>query len=381
MYNRGTYMKTRVMLIAVALAASAVFAQQAPTPRPPAVAGAGKAQFVSPEVQPDRKITFRISARTVSSVQLRFANQDYPMTKGDRGVWSVTVGPVEPEIYQYSFEIGGARVNAGQLEVPGNPPRYDELQDVPHGIIALHTYFGKVENRERNFRVYLPPQYYSEPNRKFPVLYLKNAMDEVQWTTNGRVNNVLDNLIAQKKAVPMVVVMPDNTIPGGHPNGAKPVAAVLIKEFSDEIIPMITKSYRVLTDRNNSAIAGLSYGGGTTFYMGMEHLDMFAYVGLLGTGTFGGLDNPADGSFFAYPPYEPDKLVPGMFKNLVDPGKKLKLFYIAVGEEDPRATATKAAVEDFKKHGIEPVFKTFPGGHEFKFFRRAMADYVTMLFK
>jgi enterochelin esterase family protein len=366
----------------VALAAPVVFAQQLPkTPRPPTVAGQGRPQFVSPDVQPDRKVTFRISAPSTPDVQLRFATQNYPMTKGAKGIWSVTVGPVDPGIYQYSFDIGGARVNNGQVEVPGNLPRYDQLQDVPHGTVVLHTYFGKVENRERNFRVYLPPQYYGEPNRKFPVFYLKNAQDEVQWTTEGKVNIVLDNLIAEKKAVPMVVVMPDNTIPGGHPNGAAPVAAVLVREFTDEIIPTITKDYRVLTDRNNSAIAGLSYGGGTTFYMGMEHLDMFAYEGLFGTGTFGGLLNPTDGSFFAYPPYEPDKLVPGMFKNLVTPGKKLKLFYISVGEEDPRVTATQAAVEDFKQHGIDVVFKTWPGGHEFKFFRRAMADYVTLLFK
>jgi enterochelin esterase family protein len=373
--------KKIVATIAVVLVASVAPAQREQTPRPPTVAGQGRPQFVSPDIQLDRKITFRISAPSASGVKLRFANDDHPMTKGDKGIWSATVGPVQPDIYQYSFEIGGARVNTGQLEVPGTPPRYDELQNVPHGTLVLHTYFGKVQNRERNFRVYLPPQYYAEPNRKFPVFYLKNAQDEVQWTTNGRVNMVLDNLIAQGKAVPMVVVMPDNTISGGHPNGAAPVAAVLIKEITDEIIPTITRDYRVLTDRNNTAIAGLSYGGGTTFYMGMEHLNMFGYVGLFGTGTFGGLLNPTDGSFFAYPPYEPDKLVPGIFKNLVAPSTKLKVFYVSVGQEDPRMTATAAAVEDFRKHGVNVVYESLPGGHEFKFFRRAMANYVQLLFK
>src|SRR5437660_1467606 len=116
-------MKSRVFtMIAVALTVSVVLAQQAP-PRPPAIAGQGKPQFVSPDIQPDRKITFRISAPTASGVRLRFANKDYPMTRRDKGVWSATVGPVQPEIYQYSFEIGGARVNIGQLEVPGKPPR------------------------------------------------------------------------------------------------------------------------------------------------------------------------------------------------------------------------------------------------------------------
>jgi enterochelin esterase family protein len=374
-------MKSGILIAIVISAGAVVLAQQPKTPRPPTVAGQGRPRFVSPDVQPDRKIIFRISAPTAAEVQLRFANQTYPMMKGGKGVWSVTVGPVEPEIYQYSFEIGGARVNNGQVEVPANPPRYDELQNVPHGTLVLHTYFGKVQNRERNFRVYLPPQYYSEPSRKFPVFYLKNAQDEVQWTTDGRTNIVMDNLIAEKKAVPMIVVMPDNTLPGGHPNGPKPVADLLIREFTEEIIPTIQKDYRVLTDRNDSAIAGLSYGGGTTFYMTMEHLNMFAYVGLFGTGTFGGLLNPTDGSFFAYPPYEPDELVPGMFANLVAPATKLKLFYISVGEDDPRVVATNAAVEDFKKRGVDVVFKTWPGGHEFKFFRRAMADYATMLFK
>jgi enterochelin esterase family protein len=392
-------MRKRVFMSATVVWSTSILFGQQPSPqRPLTVAGAGRKEFLTAEVHPDHKITFRILAPNAPAVQLIFANRGYAMTKGEapasvtngnivsmKGVWSATVGPVEPGIYPYSFDLGGARVQNDQVEVPGNPPRYDELQNVPHGSITLHTYFGKVQNRERNLRVYVPPQYYSEPNRKFPVLYLWNGGDEVGWTAEGRVNVVLDNLIAQNKAVPMIVVMPHNRIPSTRVDGLSPnaeIAAVIEKEMPIDIIPMIETDYRVLRGRNNRAMAGLSYGGGTTFNVGMRHLDMYAYLGTFGTGTFGGLLNAEDGSFVAYQrPYNPEQIAPGIYKNLVTPDTKLKLFYISVGEEDPRFPATKEAAEDFRKHGIEVVFTSFPGGHEFKFFRRAMADCATMLFK
>jgi enterochelin esterase family protein len=365
-----------------------------------AVSGGGRIDWVSPEVHADHRITFRIAAPTANVVQLRFADKDYPMAKDPKGVWSATVGPVTPEIYQYSFEIGGARFNSEQVEIPGSPPRYDQLQDVPHGSIALHKYASKIQGRQRSLRVYLPPQYYSEPTRRFPVLYLFNGQDEVQWTDEGRINVVLDNLIAQKKAVPMIIVMPNNTIHGENLEQKAPYAAtattpegraglassaetvaVLEKELPGEIMPMIEKNYRVTADRDHRAIGGLSFGGGTAFGVGMRHLDTFAYLGEFGTGTFGGLANPASGYVSYLIPYQAEKIAPGIYRNLTAPATRLKLFYMSCGETDPRLGSQKLAYEDFKKHGIEPVFMSLPGGHEFRFFRRAMADYVSRLFK
>jgi enterochelin esterase family protein len=402
-------MSARIVLSSVAMCSMAMAsAQQSPPPAsgatPPgwAVSGSSRQDWVSPDLHADRSITFRISAPTAAGVKLRFADKDHAMVQDPalKGVWSATVGPVEPVIYSYSFEIGGARVNNGQVEVPGSAPRYDELRDVPHGSIVLRTYSSKIQGRQRSLRVYLPPQYHSEPNRKFPVLYLFNGQDEVQWTTEGKVNVVLDNLIADKKAVPMVIVMPNNTIHGENIQQKAPYAAkattpegraglassaetvaVLEKELPGEIMPMIEKDYRVLTDRNNRAIAGLSFGGGTAFGVGMRHLELFNYVGEFGTGTFGGLANPPSGYVSYAIPYDPEKIAPGIYKNLLAPATRPKVFYMSCGELDPRHASQKLAYEDFRKHGIEPVFMTFPGGHEFKFFRRAMADYVARLFK
>jgi enterochelin esterase family protein len=355
---------------------------------------------VSPDVHQDRSITFRISAPTAAAVQLRFADKDFSMSKDAKGVWSATVGPVDPDIYNYSFEIGGARFDNNLVEVTGATPRYDELRDVPHGSIVLRTYASKIQGRQRSFRVYLPPQYHAEPNRKFPVMYLFAGQDEAQWTTEGKVNVVLDNLIADKKAVPMIIVMPNNTIHGENVQQRAPYAAkattpegraglassaetvaVLEKELPGEIMPIVEKDYRVLTDRANRAIAGLSFGGGTAFGVGMRHLELFDYVGEFATGTFGGLANPPGGYVSYAIPYDAEKIAPGIYRNLVNPATKPKLFYMSCGELDPRISSQKLAYEDFKKHGIEPVWMPFPGAHEFKFFRRAMADYVTRIFK
>ena len=400
-------MRIRNFLLAVVIASTAgVQAQQAPiNPNPSqnrpgwSLSGSGRVDWVSPDVHPDRTITFRISAPEAASVKLNFANKAVPMTKDDKGVWSASVGPVEPDIYNFSYQIGGARVNNGQVEVPGNPPRYDELQGVPHGAIVLQTYNSKVQGRERHLRVYLPPQYFNEPSRKFPVLYLFNGSDEVEWTTEGKVDIVLDNLIAQKKAVPMIIVMPNNRIHGediaqtaafaakaknpeeraGLASSADTVA-VMEKELPTDIMPMIEKDYRTYNDRAHRAIAGLSFGGGTAFGVGMRHLDWFDYVGEFGTGTFGGLDNPTDGYVSYMIPYDPEKIAPGIYKNLKDPAVKPKLFYMSVGAQDPRRTFQEKAYQDFKAHGDDVVFETYPGAHEFKFFRRAMADYVTRIF-
>jgi enterochelin esterase family protein len=373
--------KRSVLALLAVLALPMIYAQQPALDanRPMVV------PLVSPEVKADRTVVFQISAPAAPQVQLNFDGKNYPMSIGENGVWRVTVGPVVPEVYEYSYEIGGARVNSAVMEVSGTPAPYDVTQDVPHGTVTLLPYFSKAQQRRRNLRVYLPPLYYSEPRRKFPVLYLFNGGDEVVWTTAGRANVVLDNLIAEKKAVPMVVVMPNNNINSGDGTDAVfPPALVNMKEIAREletdILPMIQKNYRVYTDRNHRAIAGLSFGGGTAFGVGMQHLDWFSYVGEFGTGTFGGADSPPAGHI-NYIAFEPDRIAPGMIKNLLNPATKPKIFYMSVGERDPRAPHQHQAYEDFKKQGVEVSFRTFPGGHEMKVFRPSLAEFATLIFR
>jgi enterochelin esterase family protein len=243
--------------------------------------------------------------------------------------------------------------------------------------------------------IYVPPQYYSEPTRKFPVLYLWHGGggSEPDWTRSGRTANILDNLIAEKKAVPMIIVMPNNNVLIPVQGGNIGASAVLEKELFNEIMPYVEKSYRVLTGRDNRAIAGLSAGGGTTLNVGMRRLDMFAYLGEFSAGIFGGAaPNPgaAEGegggdagavAAAGYGPYDPDKMAPGMYKNLVDPAKKLKVFWMSVGTEDPRLPFQKLALADFQKHGIQPIFNTYSGAHEWKVWRHSLNDFAPLLFR
>ena len=154
-------------------------------------------------------------------------------------------------------------------------------------------------------QVYLPPEYFADPSRRFPVLYLIAGMDETDWTLHGRANVILDNFIAQKHAVPMILVMPNNTT-GPHPVPALENAAVMEKEFIGEIIPYIDKTFRTIADRPHRGIAGVSFGGGTAFTVGMRHLETFAYVAEFGTGAFGGGDSTPYAP--GYPAYDPDKI-------------------------------------------------------------------------
>ena len=344
--------------------------------------------LVSPDVHADRTITFRFSAPNAPAIQLTFDGKNYPMTKDDKGVWSATVGPLDPNVYRYSYQIGGVQFNSGQVEIrspSGTVPVVYATRNVPHGTIAIHSYYSNVQGRPRTLRVYLPPQYYSEPNRKFPVLYLFSGGDETGFSTTGRGNLIMDNLIADGKAAPMLVITPNNSINDGTgKDAAYPAAldnlAVIEKEMLADIMPMIEKDYRTYNDRDHRAITGASFGGGVSFGMGMRHLDMFAYVGEFSTGTFGGADTPPDGHT-NYIAYDPDKIAPGMYKHLLDPATKPKLFFMAVGDRDPRSPYQKLAYEDFKRNGIDVTFKTFPGGHGDQAFGGAQVDFVQLLFK
>ena len=370
-----------VLQFAFMIVAAAGFAQEPKlNPNRPLVA-----PVVSPDIHEDHSITFRLSAPSAPAIQLTFGNKRIPMTKDDNGVWSATVGPVEPDDYNYSYTVDGVRINGGQVDVPANPPLIYQIRDVPHGSVTHQMYYSKVQGRRRNLLVYLPPQYYSEPNRKFPVLYLYNGSGEEGWTSGEHADLIMDNLLAENKVVPMVIVMPNNNINGGDGRDAVfPAAldnmAVIEKELPTDIFPMIQQDYRVYTDRDHRAIAGLSFGGGTAFGVGMRHMDWFAYIGEFGTGTFGGADTPPPGHT-NYVPFTPDAIAPGMVKNLLNPATKPKVFFMSVGDNDPRAPHQKQAYEDFKKAGVDVSFRTYPGGHEGKAFRGGFIDFSQLLFK
>jgi enterochelin esterase-like enzyme len=376
-------------LIAAALASACFLAaQDGPRPKNTYHSSGGTSsasRLVSPEVRPDRTIVFRLKAPEAVHVTLLFAGSK-PMSKDDAGVWSATVGPVDPEIYQYNFVVDGVRIldpgnpnlkdgrtiDASIVEVPGNPPRFDELQPVPHGALEIRTYLSTPLKRSRKLYIYTPPQYALEPNRRFPVLYLRHGSgdNEENWSDTGRAGVILDNLIAQHKAVPMIIVMPNGDTDGSWAGGSSPEGIdILTQELLSDIIPMIDRTYRVAPGRENRAITGLSMGGGQAFTMGLRHMDLFAWVGEFSSGLV------SDTEFHL------DKYLPGFLDHPDDVNRKLKLLFLSCGTEDPRYPGQLDLIDNLKQHNIRYVWYPSPGVHEWKVWRHALAEFAQKAFQ
>ncbi len=385
----------RTVVAGIVLASMATLAQsQAPERRRNEYrANAGTAaapRLVSPEVSAGRHITFRFRAPKASEVNLLFGAwnpKPQPLTKDSNGVWSITVGPVDPEIYTYSFQVDGARMldianrelkngargmDASVVEVPGAPPRFDELRAVPHGAIHVRSYMSTPLKRLRELYVYVPPEYDANRTRRFPVLYLRHGSGdtEANWSVDGRAGVILENLIAERKAVPMIIVMPNGDTDGSWGGGSSPEGIELLgKELLGDIIPFIEKSYRVAPGRENRAITGLSMGGGQAFTIGLKNLDLFAWVGQFSSGLVSAVG------------FDVTKHVPGIFQDPAATNRKLRLLYLACGTDDPRYPGQLDLVDAFKSHNIRQEFHDTPGGHEWKVWRHLLADFLQRLFK
>jgi len=274
-------------------ALSLVVSGQAPTTPPaapagqapaPAGRGAGRGGVNSPQVNPDKTFTLRFRAPNAKEVVAigEIDGKDHPMTKGDDGVWTVTIGPLPHDVYNYQFRVDGiiamdpanpsvklgfgAFPPANLVEVPGDGLEFDDAKPVPHGTIRVETYNSKAIGAPRTLWIYTPPGY-DRGNTRYPVFYLLHGAgdNDDAWSSVGRAGFILDNLIAAKRAVPMVVVMPAGHTSRG-PGSAIGRAATeeFVTDFTTAVMPYIEQNYRVLTDRANTAIAGLSMGGGQT---------------------------------------------------------------------------------------------------------------------
>jgi enterochelin esterase family protein len=253
------------------------------------------------------------------------------------------------------------------------------LKDVSHGDIRSKNYFSKTTGTWRNVNVYTPPGYDDNPKKSYPVLYIQHGRgeDERGWAVQGKTNIILDNLIAEGKAVPMIVVIPNGnaTKPGVNAWGYNDEAmAVFKEELVENVIPFIEKNYRVKPGAENRALAGLSMGGGQTFYTGLRHPDKFAYIGVFSTGLFGGIGRQ-EGSAF-----DPEAVIPGILTNPQSFNDKLKVFYISVGEQDQRIEATKKLIETLRSKDLHVEFASFPGGHEWQVWRKSLHDFAPKLF-
>lgn len=358
--------------------------------------------FTSPEVMPDHRIAFRVLAPDAKSVKLRAG--DIPgklpdLTKGDNGVWEVVVGPVDPGAYRYTFAVDGVTTidsrNPAVSEsnttvwslvlVPGSE-LFDTLR-VPHGAIAAVEYYSTALGRHRRMHVYTPPGY-EAGSGKYPVFYLLHGAGDCDdsWTSVGRAGIILDNLIATKKAKPMIVAMPAGhtsarmMMPGGAGSGTPP-RDEFAEDFVSDIMPYVEKHYRVQTGRNDRAIAGLSMGGGQTLNISMSHLDKFGYIGVFSSGVFGRRAPAAPGQApNPAPPPEWEQQRAAMLDNAALK-RGLKVLWFSTGSEDFLLPTTKATLEMLKSHGFTPSFKESPGGHTWINWRNYLAEFAPLLFR
>ena len=390
--------------LALATATGAAYAQESakaatPPPAPPP-SMQQQMRVISPEVSSDHHITFRILAAQAKSVGLRASDiQGLPregpaFTKDDDGVWSTTVGPVDPGAYRYVFVVDGvatmdprnpavseSNTNDWSLVyVPGNA--FMDTAQVPHGAVASITYYSTALGRFRRMHVYTPPGY-ELGSGKYPIFYLLHGSGDCDesWTSVGRAGFILDNLIAAGKALPMIVVMPagHTTTTPMMPGAPRPARDEFQEDFVSGIMPYVEKNYRVLTDRPHMAIAGLSMGGGQSLNISMSHLDRFAYVGVFSAGVFSlGPRRPGAPAPPPGPDWEQQHAA-----NLDDASLKpgLKLLWFGTGADDFLVATSKATVEMLKKHGFSPEFHESSGAHTWINWRNYLNEFAPQLFR
>lgn len=349
-----------------------------------------------PRVLRDKSVAFEVKAPQANAVSVVFlGGKKFPMKKGSDGVWNVVTPPVVEGFHYYSLEIDGAEVNdpgtntyfgasraMSAVEIPEDGVSYYLAQDVPHGDVRMRIYKSQVTGQWRRAVIYTPPGYDQDAAKRYPVLYLQHGMgeNETGWTSQGRANLILDNLIAAKKAVPMIVVMESGYASqaagpfGPAPSGRLPDFATFEKVMLQEVIPMIDADFRTLADRDHRAMAGLSMGGFQAMQFATRNLDRFAYIG-----GFSGTMN-----IFARDRLDPAASFEGRFKDAQAFNSKVKLFWIGLGSEE--APMFQKTVADFRtfldKAGIRYVYYNSPGTeHEWLTWRRDLNAFAPLLFQ
>jgi len=356
--------KSIYILLANLMVVTTVAAQ-----RPPAIS--------SPDVHADHRITFRYFSRTAQRVSVsgEFLKAPVPMKKDTSGIWSVTVPAVTPDIYPYSFWVDSVqmadpsntyvfaneRFKRSIVEIPGDTPLMHSLQNVPHGKISYRLYNSATLGTTRQLLIYTPPGFEQNGKKKYPVLYLIHGGSDTEetWTKVGRANLIADNLIAQGKATPMIIVMPYGNV------RPKPMADFTTDMIKD-VIPFIESNYPVLTDSKNRAVAGFSVGGGQTLNIGLTNTDKFGHI-------------------CSYAPFTETEEFKKNFANWQPNAevmnKQLKTFTISVGTEDFLYESVKKNIAMFqeKKLKVEPII--VPGGHTWMNCKLFLAQSLQQVFR
>ncbi len=391
-------MKAIAVVLALLLACGICLAQTAGDSKPASTNVIGQEY---PRVHSDLSVTFRVKAPDAKKVQIDLAGT-HDMTRGEDGVWTVKVPPQVPGFHYYSLVIDGVKVcdpasetfygmgrQASGIEIPEKGVDYYDLKDVPHGDVRSFLYYSKVTASWRKAYVYVPPDYDTNLKARYPVLYLQHGggEDERGWPVQGRVDIILDNLIAEKKSVPMIIVMDkgyarrpsDPPMAGGFPPqrfapGQDPNPSAFEEVVIKDLIPAVDAHYRTLTDREHRAIAGLSMGGGQAFEIGLRNLDKFAYIGGF-SGVPGGNTTQTIDTKTAFG---------GVLANPADFNKRMRLVWFGIGSTEPESMmkGMMRFKEAVTNAGIKYTFYESPGtSHEWLTWRRDLHEFAPLLFK
>lgn len=324
---------------------------------------------MSPVVSNDRMVSFALNAPQAQSGQVTGNFPDMPatMNRDNEGIWHVTIGPLEPGVYFYVFQVDGLGIidpsnrmmhrnmhpSTSMLIVPDAFPCFYEERDVPRGTVHIHRHKSAVLDNYRPYSVYTPPGYRDDPPKRYPVLYLLHGYTETEEVlhTSGRVDAIMDNLISEDEAVPMIVVMPLGYPHPENSNGIGSWEGWFLREMPsfekyivDELVPLIDREYRTQPTPTDRAVAGVSMGGAQTLRLGLNHTDMFGWVGAMSSVIVDRFHSPLLA--------EPDQL-----------NETLSLFWIACGRKDRFCEYNVEFIDDLKDRGIQHVAHIDNGGH------------------
>ncbi len=400
--------RTRLLslVLVAALEASALVATSTAQGR------GGAPPVKSPEVGADQRVTFRLRAPNAKEVAVSMGGKQLPMQKDEQGLWSLTTEPMVPDIYTYALVVDGASMNDpsnrqaqtsfvgfnSMFMVPG-PAAWLPAPGVPRGAIARHAFHSAVADDDRDFFVYTPPGYDARRSQPYPVLYLLHGLgdDAERWMNGGAANHILDNLIAQRKAVPMVVVTPlgygTSTGPAGGrlPENVTGYAKILL----EEVMPTVDKAYNVSKNREQRAIAGLSMGGAESLYVGLKNIDKFAWIGAFSSapmlwgamppdaGRGAGRGTGAGRGAGAGPQMMDEAIFAKTFPELdAKANSKLRMLWIVCGTSDGLIGVNRQFKGWLKSKGVEFTEQEVPDmGHVWPLWRQNLTDMAPRLFQ
>ena len=387
-------MRTIKMMLAVMLTAvccTEMAAQGVPVKIDHVVPVTNVNMMQGPRLLSDNRVEFTVKAPEAQKVQIDLCGTKYDMTKDNDGTWTVTTKPQVPGFHYYFLIVDGVSVSdpasqtfygcgkwSSAIEIPEEGMDDFEVQAVPHGEVHTVHYYSKVDMAWRPLMVYTPAGY-NEGKQKYPVVYIQHGggEDHRGWMEQGRTAQIMDNLIAAGKAVPMIIVSSNSNVHarnGGFGGGYSWQGMQAFRsELIENVIPFVEKNYRTIQDRKSRAMCGLSMGGGQSFYIGLRNPEVFANVGVFSTGMFGGISGASN--------FDLETEVPGILSDTKSFNEQFDVFFMSCGEQDPRIEYTRNIVKKMRDGGVEVRFNSYPGDHEWQVWRKSFHEFAQYLFK